>query len=82
MSKKKPPSFNNIEEMAEFWDEHDTTEYNLGEPEAVIYQPRSVVMTVRFDPGDMLTISRQARRLGLDKSSFIRMAVKQYLQNQ
>ncbi len=82
MTKKKIPEFRNIEEMAEFWDNHDTTEFAVGEIEPVEYKPKRLVLTVRFDAGDMLAISREARRLGMDRSTFVRMAVKRYLEAQ
>lgn len=80
MDRKKLPEFNNIEEMAAFWDAHDSTEYEEGTIEAVEYTPKRLVQTVRFDAGDMLAISRAARRLGMDRSTFIRVAVKQFLE--
>ncbi|MEW6541514.1 MAG: CopG family antitoxin [Bacillota bacterium] len=81
MSRKKLPEFNTIEEMAAFWDAHDSTEFEEGTIETVEYSPKSLVQTVRFEAGDMLAISRAARRLGVDRSTFIRMAVKQFLEN-
>ncbi|NPV29518.1 MAG: hypothetical protein HPY58_07665 [Firmicutes bacterium] len=82
MTRKEVPEFKSIEEMAEFWDTHDTTEFAAGEVEAVEYKPKRLVLTVRFDAGDMLAISREARRLGMDRSTFVRMAVKRYLEAQ
>lgn len=80
MDKKKLPEFQNIKEMAEFWDSHDSTEFDTGEVEQVVYKPKRVVLTVRFDSGDMVAISREARRLGMDRSTFVRMAVKSFLE--
>jgi len=81
MAKKELPEFKSIEEMSGFWDAHDSTEFFEGEIEAVEYKPKRLVLTVRFDTGDMLAISREARRLGLDRSTFIRMAVKQFMES-
>jgi hypothetical protein len=64
MARKKLPEFNNIEDMANFWDTHDSTEFEEGEIEAIEYKPKRLVLTVRFDAGDMLAITREARRLG------------------
>lgn len=80
MAKKKLPEFKDIEDMADFWDIHDSTEFEEGEIEAVEYKPKRLVLTVRFDAGDMLAITREARRLGMDRSTFIRMAVKQFME--
>ncbi|NSW84575.1 MAG: hypothetical protein HPY90_15350 [Syntrophothermus sp.] len=82
MTRKEVPEFKSIEEMAEFWDTHDATEFAAGEVEAVEYKPKRLVLTVRFDAGDMLAISREARRLGMDRSTFVRMAVKRYFEAQ
>jgi hypothetical protein len=64
MARKKLPEFNNIEDMANFWDTHDSTELEEGEIEAIEYMPKRLVLTVRFDAGDMLAITREARRRG------------------
>ena len=66
--------------MASFWDNHDSTGFETGEIEAVEYKPKRFVLTVRFDTGDMLAISREARRLGMDRSTLVRVAVKQFLE--
>jgi predicted DNA binding CopG/RHH family protein len=80
MKKKELPEFRNIEEMATFWDDHDSTAFEAGTVEAVEYKPKRFVLTVRFDSGDMLAISRAARRLGMDRSTLVRVAVKNYLE--
>ncbi|MEW6183333.1 MAG: CopG family antitoxin [Bacillota bacterium] len=79
MTKKELPEFKTIDEMAEFWDNHDSSDFEEGEIEEIEYKPKRVVLTVRFDAGDMLAISREARRLGMDRSTLVRMAVKQFL---
>ncbi|MEW6426200.1 MAG: CopG family antitoxin [Bacillota bacterium] len=63
---KKLPDFKNIDDMAAFWDTHDSTDYAAGEIEAVEYRPKRLVLSVRFDAGDMLAITREARRLGME----------------
>jgi predicted DNA binding CopG/RHH family protein len=80
MNKKELPDFKDIEEMASFWDAHDSTDFETGAVEAVEYKPKRVVLTVRFNSGDMLAISREARRLGMDRSTLVRVAVKQFLE--
>lgn len=79
MNKKELPDFKNTEEMASFWDDHDSTEFEAGEIEAVEYKPKRHVLNVRFDSGDMLAISREAHRLGMDRSTLVRVAVKHFL---
>lgn len=78
MAEKKVPEFSNVDEMARFWDTHDSTEFE-GEIEEVEYSPKRLVLSVRFDLGDMIALSRKAKQLGLDRSTFVRYVVKQYL---
>ena len=81
MNLKKLPEFKKIEDMATFWDNHDSTGFEAGEIEAVEYKPKHVILTVRFDTGDMLAISWKARRLGMDRSTLVRVAIKQFLES-
>ncbi|MDK2931706.1 MAG: CopG antitoxin of type toxin-antitoxin system [Bacillota bacterium] len=80
-TKKAIPEFKDIQEMAEFWDTHDSTEVELGEVEDVHYEPKKAILSVRFDVGDMVKLGRAARRLGMDRSTLVRAIVKQYLNN-
>ncbi len=80
-TKKAIPEFKEIQEMAEFWDTHDSTEVELGEVEDVRYEPKKAILSVRFDVGDMMRLGRAARRLGMDRSTLVRAIVKQYLNN-
>lgn len=77
--KRPVPEFQSIDEMARFWDQHDTTDFDLGEPEEIQYVPKRLVLSVRFDVGDMIALTRKARQLGMDRSTFVRFVVKQYL---
>ncbi len=79
MTLKKVPELQNIEEMGRFWDTHDSMEFERGEIEAVTYKPKRLSISVSFDPGDMIELSRMARQLGLDRSSLVRFVVKQFL---
>lgn len=77
--RKAIPEFKSLEEMAEFWDTHDSTEVEAGDIEGVYYEPKKMVLSVRFDAGDMVNLQRMARKLGMDRSTFVRFVVKQYL---
>lgn len=77
--RKPVPEFQSLEEMAEFWDTHDSTEVEVGNIESVRYEPKKIVLSVRFDAGDMVNLQRMARKLGMDRSTFVRFVVKQYL---
>lgn len=82
MTRKKLPEFQTIEEMAQFWDSHDSTGFQEGEIEEVEYEPKRLVLSVRFEPGDMITLTRAARQLGMDRSTFVRYVVKQFLRSE
>lgn len=68
--------------MARFWDGHDSTEFKRGETEKVVYEPKRLVLSVRFEPGDMIALSRAARQLGMDRSTFVRFVVKEFLRSE
>lgn len=80
--KKETPEFQTIEDMAQFWESHDSTEFAAGDIQEVVYEPKRLVLSVRFEPGDMIALTRAARRLGMDRSTFVRFIVKQFLQNE
>ncbi|MEW6227637.1 MAG: CopG family antitoxin, partial [Bacillota bacterium] len=77
--RKTIPEFKDLREMAQFWDTHDSTEVEAGAVEDVQYEPKRTILSVRFDAGDMVRLGRMARRLGMDRSTFVRFVVKQYL---
>ena len=56
--------FKNIEDMANFWDNHDSTEFEAGEIEAVEYKPKRVVLTVGNKNGAEEGIRTLNPRLG------------------
>lgn len=78
MEKKQLPEFESLEEMARFFEGHSAAELDL-EPEDVRYEPKRVVLSVRFDPEDMVALSRLARRYGMDRSTLVRFVVKRFL---
>ncbi len=71
------PSFNNIEEEAEFWDTHDTTEFeDEFKPVKVRFAKNlSEGFKVRFDPETADEIRMQAHEEGVGPTTFIRMLV-------
>lgn len=78
MEGKGIPEFASLDEMARFFDEHSAAELEL-EPEDVRYEPKRSVLSVRFDPEDMIAIGRLSRRYGMDRSTFVRFVVKRFL---
>ncbi|MBX5464243.1 MAG: hypothetical protein IRZ26_01660 [Clostridia bacterium] len=58
---KKIPDFGSLGDVARFFDEHSAAELDL-EPEDVRYEPKRSVLSVRFDPEEMIAIARLSRR--------------------
>ena len=78
MQKNRLPEFQSLDELARFFEEHSAAELDL-EPEDVRYEPKRVVLSVRFDPEDMVALGRLARRYGMDRSTLVRFVVKRFL---
>lgn len=75
------PSFNNIEEEAEFWDTHSFTDF---EEELVPVEVRidgnlSSPLSVRLDQEDRQELARRAKEMGVGPSTLVRMWVKERL---
>lgn len=79
MTRREIPDFKDIDELARFWESHDTEDFAHPEIEDVEYRPRRVVMSVRFDAAEIVAIARAARRLGVDRSTLVRMVVRRQL---
>lgn len=80
--RKDIPEFGDADDAARFWDEHSPLDFTDDlKVVSVDYQPKREVLSVRFDPTDAVEISREARRLGMDKSTFVRYLVKSYLRS-
>lgn len=65
--------------MAKFWESHDSENFAHQGVEEVSYRPKRVVLSVRFDPGDLVAIPRAARKSGVDRSTSVRMMVRKQL---
>lgn len=81
MDDRKIPEFKTVEEMADFWLNHDSTQFDHGPEESVEYQPKRIILSVRLDPEDAIALSREARRMGLDRSTLVRMIVRAHLKS-
>lgn len=79
MSKREVPEFHSLDDMARFFEENSVAELDL-EVESVKYEPKRVVLSVRFDPDDMVGLSRLARKYGMDRSTLVRFVIKRFLQ--
>jgi hypothetical protein len=75
------PSFNSIEEEAEFWDTHDFTDFEdeLTEVTITVEGELAERVTVRLDQTDRLALERHARKIGVGPSTLARMWLKERL---
>lgn len=77
------PTFRSIEEEAEFWDTHDSTEFedefeDLPGVKFVRARPKKAV-SVRLDEATMSALTREARAKGIGPSTLVRMWVLERL---
>jgi len=82
--KSKIPHFKNSQELAEFWDTHDVTDY-LDELEPVdvefdLEKPQEETVVFRLHTGVKQYLERLARSKGLNLSSLLRMWVMEKMQ--
>ncbi|MEJ7902234.1 MAG: CopG family antitoxin [Thermomicrobiales bacterium] len=78
------PSFNNIEEEAEFWDTHDTADFpdEFQPVEVTIGGDLAERLTIRLDRDDRDELARRARAIGVGPSTLVRMWVKERLEQE
>lgn len=75
------PSFRNIEEEAEFWDTHDTTDFpdEFKSVEVTIGGNLAERLTLRLDKDDRTELARRARAMGVGPSTLARIWLKERL---
>lgn len=80
-NKNHIPHFASIQEEAEFWDTHDTTDYETEfKPIKVQFAKRlSEGITIRFAPDDLIEIRRRASKKGVGATTLVRMWVREHL---
>jgi flagellar biosynthesis/type III secretory pathway M-ring protein FliF/YscJ len=79
---KKIPQTDSIEELAQFWDTHDLTEFKdeleeVGEP--VFDRGAQTVMRIRLLPDQAEALKRIAESRGMDQADLIREWVSEKL---
>jgi predicted DNA binding CopG/RHH family protein len=77
----KIPAFKNIRAEADFWDSHDTTDFESEfKPVEVRFAKNlSDGLHVRFDPEDLTKIREEAQKKGIRPTTLIRMWVREHL---
>lgn len=94
MSKKKLPipDFKSIEEMANFWDSHDTEDYQWEEVKDIKFSknlksvyvggakpPKSIIVQMRLDKETISAMERVARQKGVGTSTAARILIRERL---
>lgn len=78
--KSKIPVFANRQEEAEFWDTHDTTDFEAEfKPVRVRVSKLSEGITIRLDPDTLETVRSLASEKGIGPTTLIRMWVMERL---
>ncbi len=79
--KKRIPEFKNIQDEAEFWDTHDTTDFeNEFKPVRVRVAPKlEHILAIRFDEKTLSQLQEQAEEEGIGPTTLVRKWVKERL---
>lgn len=78
------PSFSSIEEEAEWWDTHDSAEYDeeFVPAERVRTSDREGLITLQLGPGDLKELDRRADQMGIKPPTLVRMWVEDRLKKE
>ena len=78
------PEFKSLEEEAEFWDTHDTTDYEEEfKPVKVRFAKNlSQGITIRLDPETLMTLRSYAKEKGIGPTTLARMWILEHLREQ
>lgn len=76
------PVFSTLEEEAEFWDSHDTADFESEFKPIDVRFARNLSegLTVRFDPETLRKLREQARQKGIGPTTLARMWILERLQ--
>jgi predicted DNA binding CopG/RHH family protein len=66
MKPQKLPQTDSIQELAEFWDSHDLTDFGeeLEEVAEHVFE-RAAKVTIRLEPGEAAAVKRMAESMGV-----------------
>ena len=81
MKKQKLPQIDSIEELAQFWDSHDLTEFEdeLEEVTEPVFE-RETAVTIRLMPAEAQAVERLAESQGIPNTDLIYQWVREKLQ--
>lgn len=82
-STNRIPTFHSYEEEAEFWDTHDTGDYEdeFRPITARFSRNLSEGITVRLDPQTLSKLREQARAQGIGPTTLVRMWIMEHMHN-
>lgn len=81
---KKIPKFKTLQEEADFWDTHDTTEFGPEFKAVKARVSKNLLLkgiTVRFDNTTMAQLRKEASQKGIGATTLIRMWIMEKLQH-
>jgi hypothetical protein len=82
MKAQRLPSTESIQELAQFWDTHDLTDFDefleeVSEP--VFVRARDATLTIDLTPREAQRVKRIARRRGVDETTTVRQWILEKL---
>ena len=82
-AKSRIPEFDGVEEEAEFWDTHDTTDYEDEFKPVKVHFAKNLSegITIRLDPEMLSKLRTHARQKGIGPTVLARMWILERLKN-
>lgn len=77
--KKHIPDFESYEEEADFWDTHDSTEFEWEPVEVKVSRPLKVTFAIRLDPQTVEKLREVAAGMGTGPTTLARMWILEKL---
>lgn len=83
MRRARLPQTDSIEELARFWDTHDSTDFEdeleeVSEP--LFVRPPATTMVLRLEPQEIEAVQRAAKARGVKEAELVRQWVRERLQ--
>lgn len=77
--KKHIPDFESYEEEAEYWETHDSTEFEWEPVEMTVSQPLEVTYAIRLEPQTIEKMREIAASMGIGPTTLARMWILEKL---
>jgi hypothetical protein len=78
-TKKEIPDFKNRQEMADWFDTHDMTDYDFKPTRVRFAKNLSVGLNIRLDPDSYAELRSVATKKGIGPTTLARMWIKEHL---